>query len=100
MSTVTADKLIEDLHTMIRDAESLLKATASQTGEKIQEARARAEESVLAAKQRLADVEEEALQRARVLAQEADEYVRDNPWQVIGIAAGVGLVLGMLIGRR
>lgn len=100
MSTVTADKLIEDLHTMIRDAESLLKATASQTGEKIQEARARAEESMLAAKQRLADVEEEALQRARVLAQEADEYVRDNPWQVIGIAAGVGLVLGMLIGRR
>ena len=100
MSTVTADKLIEDLHTMIRDAESLLKATASQTGEKIQEARSRAEESMQAAKERLADVEEEAMRRARVLAQEADEYVRDNPWQVVGIAAGVGLVLGMLIGRR
>jgi ElaB/YqjD/DUF883 family membrane-anchored ribosome-binding protein len=100
MSTVTADKLIEDLHTMIRDAESLLKATASQTGEKIQEARARAEESMQAAKERLADVEDEAMRRARVLAQEADEYVRDNPWQVVGIAAGVALVLGMLIGRR
>jgi ElaB/YqjD/DUF883 family membrane-anchored ribosome-binding protein len=100
MSTVTADKLIEDLHTMIRDAESLLKATASQTGEKIQEARARAEESMQAAKERLADVEDEAMKRARALAEEADEYVRDNPWQVVGIAAGVGLVLGMLIGRR
>lgn len=100
MSTVTADKLIEDLHTMIRDAEILLKATATQTGEKIQEARARAEESMQTAKARLADVEDEALKRARALAQEADEYVRDNPWQVVGMAAGVGLVLGLLIGRR
>jgi ElaB/YqjD/DUF883 family membrane-anchored ribosome-binding protein len=97
---VSADKLIEDLHTVIRDAESLLKATAAQTGEKIDEVRARAEESVKQAKVRLAEVEDEALQRARALAAEADEYVRDNPWQVVGIAAGIGLVLGLLIGRR
>ena len=97
---VSADKLIDDLHTVIRDAESLLKATASQTGEKIDEVRARAEESVKQAKVRLAEVEDEALQRARALAAEADEYVRDNPWQVVGIAAGIGLVLGLLIGRR
>ncbi len=97
---VSADKLIDDLHTVIRDAESLLKATAAQTGEKIDEVRVRAEESVRQAKARLADVEDEALQRARAIAEEADEYVRDNPWQVVGIAAGIGLVLGLLIGRR
>jgi ElaB/YqjD/DUF883 family membrane-anchored ribosome-binding protein len=98
--TVSADKLIDDLHTVIRDAESLLKATAAETGSKIQEARTRAEESVQQAKARLSEVEDEALQRARALASEADEYVRDNPWQVVGLAAGVGLVLGLLIGRR
>ncbi len=98
--SISADKLIDDLHTVLRDAESLLKATAAQTGEKIEEARARAEETVRQVRARLSDVEEEALKRARVLAAEADAYVRDNPWQVVGIAAGVGLVLGLLLGRR
>src|SRR6187399_1082288 len=64
----TADKLIDDLHAVIRDAETLLRATAAQTGEKIEEARTRAEESVRQAKQRLAGIEDEALERARVLA--------------------------------
>ena len=97
---VTADKLVEDLHTVIRDAESLLKATAAQTGEKIQEARARAEESVRHAKDRLADVEADALKRARALAEDAEVFVREKPWQAVGIAAGIGLVLGVLISRR
>lgn len=97
---VTADQLIEDLHTVVRDAEALLKATAAQTGEKIQEARARAEESLRQAKTRLADAEDEALKHARALAGEAEEYLRENPWQAVGIAAGIGLVLGLLISRR
>jgi ElaB/YqjD/DUF883 family membrane-anchored ribosome-binding protein len=98
--TVTTDKLIEDLHTVIRDAEGLLKVTAAQTGEKIQEARTRAEESVRQAKARLSDVEDEAMRRARLLAEEANVYVRDNPWQAVGIAAGVALIFGLLISRR
>jgi ElaB/YqjD/DUF883 family membrane-anchored ribosome-binding protein len=96
----SADKLIDDLHAVIRDAETLLRATATQTGEKIDDARARAEESVRQAKERLAVIEDEALERARALADEADEYVRSNPWAAVGIAAGVALVLGLLIGRR
>jgi ElaB/YqjD/DUF883 family membrane-anchored ribosome-binding protein len=98
--TVSTDKLIEDLHTVVRDAEELLKATASQAGEKVQQVRARAEESVRQAKQRLEGLEEEALARARAIANGADKYVRDKPWQAVGIAAGIGLVLGLLIGRR
>jgi ElaB/YqjD/DUF883 family membrane-anchored ribosome-binding protein len=99
-SEVTADQLIDDLKTVVTDAEALLKATSAQTGEKIQEVRARAEESLRLAKQRLTAVEEEALRRARELADATEEYVRDNPWQSVGIAAGVGLVLGLLLGRR
>jgi ElaB/YqjD/DUF883 family membrane-anchored ribosome-binding protein len=98
--SVSAEQLMADLTTVIRDAENLLRATAAQTGEKVQEVRAKAEESLRHAKARLAGVEEEALERAKELAGEANDYVRGNPWQAIGIAAGVGLVLGLLISRR
>jgi ElaB/YqjD/DUF883 family membrane-anchored ribosome-binding protein len=84
----------------MQDAEALLKATSTLTGEKIQEVRARAEESLRQAKTRLTEVEEEAMRRAREIAEAADEYVHENPWQSVAVAAGVGLVLGLLLGRR
>ncbi len=97
---ISVDQLIDDLTAVIRDAENLLRATAAQTGEKVDEMRARAEQSVRMAKERLSGIEEETLKHARVLAGEADEYVRGNPWQAVGVAAGVGLVLGLLMSRR
>ena len=98
--TVTPNKLVEDLQVVVHDAEALLKASAAQTGEKIQEARARTEESLRQAKTRLSDVEHAALKRARALAGEAEDYVQNKPWPVIGTAAGIGLLLGLLISRR
>ena len=97
---VTTDQLLADLKTVMNDAEALLRATSSQTGEKIQEVRARAEESLRQAKQRLSSIEDEALRRAREVADATDEYVRENPWQSVGIAAGVGLLVGLLLARR
>ena len=97
---VSVDQLIDDLTTVIRDAVILLRATAALTGDRVEEIRPKAEESVRQAKARLDGIEEEALKHARVLAGEADEFVRGNPWQAIGIAAGVGLVLGLLMTRR
>lgn len=97
---VTTDKLVEDLKTVMQDAEALLKATSTQTGERIQEVRARAEESLRQARVRLTQVEEDALKQAREVADATEEYVRENPWQSVGVAAGVGLLLGLLISRR
>jgi ElaB/YqjD/DUF883 family membrane-anchored ribosome-binding protein len=97
---ISASQLIDDLTAVVRDAESLLRATAAQTGDKVEEIRARAQESVRHAKARLATLEDQALEQARALAGDADEYVRGNPWQAVGIAAGVGLVLGLLMSRR
>ncbi|MNC88894.1 hypothetical protein D3C83_47660 [compost metagenome] len=77
----------------------MLKATAAQTGEKVTEARARAEESVRQAKARMSQIEQETLERARELAGDADRYVRQNPWQSIGVAAAIGLVIGLLVRR-
>lgn len=97
---LSASQLIDDLTAVIKDAESLLRVTAAQTGDKVEEIRARAEETVRNAKARLGDVEEQALERAREIAGDADEYVRGNPWQAVGIAAGVGLLIGLLMSRR
>lgn len=97
---ITTDTLVEDLKTVMRDAEALIKATSAQTGEKIQEVRARAEESLRQARERLSVIEAEALKHAREVAEATEEYVRENPWQSLGIAAGIGLVLGILISRR
>lgn len=99
-SAPTTDKLVEDLKIVIRDAEALIRATSTQTGEKIQEVRARAEESLRQARERLTALEREAYERARDVAQSTESYVRDNPWQSLGIAAGVGLLLGLLLSRR
>jgi ElaB/YqjD/DUF883 family membrane-anchored ribosome-binding protein len=98
--SISTDKLIDDLNAVIRDAESLLKATAANTGETIQNARKRAEETVRQAKERLSGIEDEALKHARALADDAEVFVRDKPWQAVGVAAGLGLLLGLLISRR
>jgi ElaB/YqjD/DUF883 family membrane-anchored ribosome-binding protein len=96
----TTDQLVSDLKNVMTDAEALLKATSAQTGDRIQEVRAHAEQSLREAKARLGEVEEQALRRAREMADATQEYVRDNPWRSVGVAAGVGLLLGMLISRR
>ena len=97
---VTRGKLMEDLRAVVADAEELLKATASQTGERIAAARAKAEESVKAVKARLAEERAAVIARTKAAAKAADDHVRSNPWMAVGIAAGVGFVLGILAARR
>jgi len=93
-------KLADDLRVLIDDAETLIRATASQTGEKIQEARAKMEESLQGAKVKLGEMQTSAFEQGRELARTTDTYVRGNPWESIGVAAGVGFVLGLFFGRR
>jgi ElaB/YqjD/DUF883 family membrane-anchored ribosome-binding protein len=97
---VSRDKLISDVRVVISDAEDLLKATANAAGEKVSAARERVQESLHKAKVKLAEAEEVVIQKAKQTARATDEYVHENPWRSVGIAAGVGLVIGLLIGRR
>ena len=99
-SDVSKDKLVADLKVVVADAEELLRATASQAGEKVSAARERIQASLAAAKIKLSDAERAALEKAKEAAKITDEYVHDHPWHAVGIAAGIGLVLGLLIGRR
>jgi len=100
MREATTDKLMGDLRAVLEDAESLLTATAGQAGERIQKARERAQETVRVARERLADTQDDVVRRAREAAKETDSYVRDNPWQAVGIAAGVAFIIGVLVSRR
>jgi len=95
--TTSKDKLVDDLKNLVADAEVLLKATASQAGEKVAEARQKIEQSLIEGKKALADAEKTLRQKSKECAELADDYVRDNPWSAVGIAAGVGLVLGLLL---
>jgi ElaB/YqjD/DUF883 family membrane-anchored ribosome-binding protein len=86
---MTNEKLTRDLRAVVTDAEDLLKATAGQAGERVEKARARAEESLNLARA--------SLQNA---GSQLNEQVRQNPWTAIGVAAGAALVLGILLGRK
>ena len=103
MNSVTAaqtDKLMADLRLVVSDAEELLRSTAGQAGEGAAELRDRVQASLTRARAGLADAQDAAISQARAAGRAADDYVHDNPWRSIGVAAGFGLVVGLLIGRR
>jgi len=89
-----------DPHALIDDTQGLLNATAGQAGEKILAARARAEETLKHARARLGELGEAGAEKAKAAARATDTYVHENPWQAVGIGAGVGFVLGWLLSRK
>jgi ElaB/YqjD/DUF883 family membrane-anchored ribosome-binding protein len=94
------EKLVAELSAMVEDAEELLKATSSQTGDIAANARTRIEKSLRVVRSRLHAAEASILVQTREGAKAADQYVHDYPWQSIGIFACLGVVIGMLIKRQ
>lgn len=99
-STVDTDQLMADFKILIADAEALIGATADQGGEGIAQIRAQAQDSLAQAKANLAEVQDELTAKAKAVAADADAFVHQKPWQSVGIAAGLGLLVGLLISRR
>ena len=97
---VTKEKLVSDLKVVVADAEELLRATASQAGEKVAAARERIQASLASAKIKLTEAERALLEKTKEAAKATDEFVHEHPWKAVGIAAGAGLLLGILISRR
>jgi ElaB/YqjD/DUF883 family membrane-anchored ribosome-binding protein len=93
-------KLVADFRSVIQDTEELLRATANQSSEGLGAVRDRVAERLERAKEELAEFGEDALARGKAAARTADEYVRAHPWESIGVAAAVGLLVGLLTGRR
>ncbi len=99
-SNPSKEHLIRDFKVVIDDAEALLKATANQGGEMMGAVRTKAEESLTLAKVKMTEAENALMEKGRGAVTVSDDYVRKNPWIAMGAAAGVGLIVGLLIGRR
>lgn len=94
------EQLVGDVKAVISDAEALLKATAADTNERVRSLRPRLEESVTAARERLGEAERAVRDTTKAAAVATDRYARDNPWKIAGIATAVGLLVGLIVGRR
>ena len=99
-SDVSNEQWINDFKVVVADAEAFLKATAGQGGEAMATMRAKVEASLATAKEKMSDAQAAMLARTRAAARATDEYVHVHPWKAVGVAAGVGLVVGLLIGPR
>lgn len=96
--TESRDKLVSDLKAVLADTDELLKITADNATGKIADARAQIKNRLEDVKARLAA--SDFVATAKQASKTADTFVHDNPWKAAGIAAGVGLIVGLLIGRR
>ena len=83
------DKLVNELREVVAAAEELLAAAGSENAERLQEIRTRTEEALRGARERLAGA-----------GDELEARVRKHPYAALGIAAGIGLVIGVLLSRK
>lgn len=100
MTAAQKDKLMADLKVVIADAEELLKLTAGDVAAGTSDVRSRIQERLTDAKHSLLALQESAAEKAKAYGRATDDYVHDHPWKSVGVAAGVGLIIGLLIGRR
>jgi ElaB/YqjD/DUF883 family membrane-anchored ribosome-binding protein len=93
---ITKDKLVADLKVVVRDAEALLRATAHGVGEKAQEAREKLTVALDQAKVTCRQIEERAIEGAKA----TDRIIREHPYHSVGVAFGIGLLIGVLVTRK
>jgi ElaB/YqjD/DUF883 family membrane-anchored ribosome-binding protein len=100
LNTTQKEKLMSDLRVVISDAEELLRMTADQAGESMAGVRERMQARLNQATAELHRLQDLTVAQVKAAGHATDEFVHENPWKSVGIAAGIGLVVGLLISRR
>lgn len=90
-----ASEDINDLKALLHEAEQALGETTEQAGEKFEQLRERLRHALDQGRDSFEHLREEASRRAR----QADSLIRENPYYAIGVAAGVGALIGILVAR-
>lgn len=99
-SQIARDRVMADLQALAQDAETLLRTTVDDGSEKAKAARARISAALDRAKASFAEFQEQGLESAKAAVQKTDETIRSHPYESIGVAFGVGVLLGVLLGRK
>ena len=94
------ENLMNELKRVLQAAEAFAETTARDSGEKLADARKQFSATLKDAHRHLGDAESMVRAKAKVAAATTDAYVRTNPWTSVGVGAGIGVILGLLIGRR
>ena len=97
---IHTDQLIEDFKALMADAEALIKATASHEDGTIASVRSKALNTLTSATENLSLLEGPLTEKAKAVAEGADDFVHRKPWEAVGVAAGLGLLIGLLIRRH
>lgn len=99
-SRIARDRVLDDLKTLARDAEDLLKATAGDLNEKSKELRTRLAGTLERTRTTCAELQDQTMATAKAAAQKADVVIREHPYESLGVAFGLGLLIGVLVGRK
>ena len=99
-SRLARERVMADLKTLASDAEELLKATAGDVSEKAKEARVRLGAALDRAKASYAVMQDQGIETAKIAARKADETIRAHPYESVGVAFGLGVLLGVLLRRK
>jgi ElaB/YqjD/DUF883 family membrane-anchored ribosome-binding protein len=91
---VTTDQFIDEFNTLVGETEELLKFVANAGGEGTKALRTSVEKNLAIAKYRLVNLQQAATKKTQAAVQRTDAYVHEYPWEAIGIAAGLSVIVG------
>ena len=97
MTTSSYKTVRNDMKTLVRDAQELFREATAATGERAEELRGKGLEALEHALSRAQEIQAAAVETGKELAENADDFVRENPWKAVAISAGIGMLVGMLI---
>jgi ElaB/YqjD/DUF883 family membrane-anchored ribosome-binding protein len=99
-SSETKDRLIDDFNSVVNEAEQVLKSATREGSEKTNALLNKVSQNLKVARERFGDLQDSAVQKTKSAAKATDHYVHEHPWQSIGVAVALGVVIGLLLNRR
>ena len=92
----TSERLSADFRSLVAASEDLLRKTAAHTGDGVEDARAVLRRQLSNAQGTAADWQKVATKKYREISHASDEFVHENPWKAVGIAAVVGIAISAI----
>ncbi|PJI49713.1 MAG: hypothetical protein CTR55_10255 [Pseudomonas sp.] len=94
------DELLAEFQALVSDTEKLLQSSAELAGAEADQMRAQIHESLKRARDAIYSTKDSVRDQGKAAVDATEDYVGDHPWQAVGIAAGIGFLLGLLVSRR